>query len=89
MTNKNFRALLHSALASSLVFTAGCRRAPSYDVMGSLFPGWLVCIALGVLFAVIGRWLLLRAHIAVVLPVLVYPCLGAVFTFAAWLLFFQ
>lgn len=68
---------------------AGCSHDPSYDIMGSLFPGWLVCIALGVLFAVVGRWLLFRAHIAVVFPVLIYPCLAAVFTSAIWLLFFQ
>jgi hypothetical protein len=57
--------------------------------MGSLFPAWLVCFVLGTLLAVVGRWLLLRVRIAVLFPVLVYPCLAAVFTFAIWLIFFQ
>ncbi len=56
--------------------------------MGSLFPAWLVCIALGILFAVAARWVLLRAHINLMFPVLVYPCLAAVFTLAVWLIFF-
>lgn len=56
--------------------------------MGSLFPAWLLCIALGILFAVAARWLLLRARINLVFPVLIYPCLAAIFTFAIWLIFF-
>lgn len=76
--------------AASLVApaTCGCAHAPAFDVMGSLFPAWLLCIALGILFAVAARWLLLRARINLVFPVLIYPCLAAIFTFAIWLIFF-
>lgn len=89
MTPDMIRRLLYGLAACTLLLTTGCSRAPSYDIMGSLFPGWLVCLALGTLLAVAGRWLLLRARIAVVFPVLVYPCMAAVFTFAIWLIFFQ
>jgi hypothetical protein len=81
--------LAHSTVACIALMAAGCARSPSYDIMGSLFPAWLVCIVLGILFAVLARWLLLRARIAVLFPALVYPCLAAALTFALWLLFFQ
>jgi hypothetical protein len=67
---------------------SGCTRAPSFDIVGSLFPAWLFCIILGILLAVLGRWILLRLKIAVALPVLVYPSLAALFTFLLWLIFF-
>jgi hypothetical protein len=67
---------------------AGCSHAPTYDVMGSLFPAWLVCILLGTVLTVLARWLLLRYNVALLYPVLVYPSLAAAFIFAIWLIFF-
>ncbi len=89
MTRNPMARLLCCVPAGTLLLTVGCSQAPSYDIMGSLFPAWLVCIVLGILLAVVGRWLLLRARVAVVFPVLVYPCLAAAFTFAIWLIFFH
>ena len=40
----------------------GCA-APSFDILGSFFPAWLVCLALGLLLTVGGRWLLLRLRV--------------------------
>jgi len=68
---------------------SGCAMSPTFDVVGSFFPAWLVCLFLGILLAVIAHWLLLRQKIAVVFPVLVYPSLAALFTFLLWLLFFS
>jgi hypothetical protein len=68
---------------------AGCGRAPAFDILGSFFPAWLVCLALALLLTVGARWLLLRLHIAIALPVLTYPCLTTLFTFALWLAFFR
>jgi fructose-specific phosphotransferase system IIC component len=67
---------------------AGCSHAPTYDIMGSLFPAWLVCIVLGTVITMFARWLLLRCDVALLYPVLVYPCLAAAFTFTIWLIFF-
>ena len=67
----------------------GCSQAPSYDVAGSIFPAWLVCIIAGSLFAFLGHWLLLQTKIRIIFPVLVYPSLAAAFTFAIWLVFYQ
>lgn len=80
--------LLRGFAGSVMLLLAGCSRAPTYDIMGSLFPAWLVCIVLGVVLAVLARWALARLHVALVYPVLVYPCLAATFTFAIWLIFF-
>lgn len=68
---------------------ASCARAPSFDILGSFFPAWLVCLTLAVLLTALARWLLLRLRIAVAFPILVYPGLTAFFTFALWLIFFH
>jgi hypothetical protein len=68
---------------------ASCARAPSFDILGSFFPAWLVCLALALLLTVCVRWLLLRLHIPIVLPILTYPSLTALLTFALWLAFFR
>jgi hypothetical protein len=67
----------------------GCTRAPSFDIVGSFFPAWLICFVLGIVFTVLAHWLLLRLHIVLVFPVLVYPSLTAFFTCALWLAFFR
>ena len=78
---------------SGLVFTclavAGCERAPSFDILGSYFPGWLVCLTVALLITVLVRFLLLRLKIEVAAPMVVYPSLLASLTFAQWLLFLQ
>ena len=76
-------------LAISAFLLASCGRAPSFDILGSLFPAWLVCLALGLLLTVAARWLLLRLHVVIALPVLTYPSLTVLFTFALWLAFFR
>ncbi len=76
-----------AALCVALIIT-GCSQAPAVDVMGSLFPAWLLCIGLGALFTAITRWLLARRRINLLFPFLTYPSLAAVYTFAIWLTFF-
>jgi YtcA family len=71
-----------------LLFSS-CTRAPSFDILGSFFPAWLVCFAAAILITVVARLVLLRLGIAIVLPSLAYPCLTASFTFLMWLLFFR
>ena len=67
---------------------SGCSQAPAIDVMGSLFPAWLLCIALGALLATVTRWQLTRHRISLLFPFLIYPCLAAAYTFTIWLVFF-
>jgi hypothetical protein len=78
---------------SGLVFICfaivGCERAPSFDILGSYFPGWLVCLTVALLLTVLARVLLLRLRIEVAVPIVVYPSLLACLTFAQWLLFLR
>ena len=80
--------LLRGAAAFSPLMLTGCGRAPSFDVLGSFFPAWLVCFAVGILLAVLCR-ALLQARVEIAFPVLVYPSLTAIFTFALWLVLFR
>jgi hypothetical protein len=76
------------ALFPSLLCT-GCSRAPSFDILGSFFPAWLLCLAASLVVTLAVRWLLLQLHIVMVYPVLTYPSLTALFTFALWLTLFR
>ena len=76
-------------LLAALTSCTACSRAPSFDILGSFFPAWLVCLAVGLLLTVAARWLFLRARVVLALPILTYPSLTAVFTFTLWLVFFK
>ena len=85
----DMRRILLSALAISLLSLNACGRAPSFDVLGSFFPAWLVCLALAVLLTAAARWFFLRLRLEIALPIVTYPSLAALFTFALWLVFFR
>jgi YtcA family len=68
---------------------AGCSRAPSVDILGSFFPAWLFCLVVAILLAALIRLVMLRVRVKVALPILVYPSLAALLTFALWLIFFH
>ena len=76
-------------LAASLCLLSSCGRAPSFDILGSFFPAWLLCLIVGLLLTIAARWIIVRLHIVIALPVLIYPSLTALFTFALWLGFFR
>jgi len=73
----------------ALMFCTGCSRAPSFEILGSFFPAWLVCLALGLILTVVGHWILSRVQVVLAVPILTYPSLTALFTFALWLSFFR
>jgi hypothetical protein len=64
-------------------------RAPSFDILGSFFPAWLVCLALAVLLTIAARFLLMRVRVVLSLPIVTYPSLTAFFTLSLWLVFFR
>lgn len=78
----------HFALFLPAPLLAGCSRAPSVDILGSFFPAWLVCFIVAIVLTALVRLALLRLHMKVALPMLVYPSLTAVFTFVLWLIFY-
>lgn len=78
------------SFAAALLAT-GCSRAPSFNILGSFFPSWIVCGIIGILLTVTMRWYFVRIKFEQELSplILVYPCLTAFFTFTLWLLFFS
>jgi YtcA family len=79
------------AFAAALL-AAGCSRAPSFNILGSFFPAWIVCGVIGILLAVGVRlfFVYIKLEDKLLLPlILVYPCLTLFFTFTLWLLFFS
>jgi YtcA family len=86
--NGNRRFFRHAFIFASFLLTS-CGRAPAVDILGSFFPGWLVCLVAAILLTVIGRFVLVRFHVNFDLPILAYPSLTALLTFALWLIFFH
>jgi hypothetical protein len=82
-------AILPSS-AMILVIT-GCSRAPTFNILGSFFPSWILCGIIGILLAVVVRLFFVRIKLEQQLSplILVYPCLALFFTFTLWLLFFN
>jgi hypothetical protein len=72
----------------ALLLLTGCSRAPSFDIIGSFFPAWLLCLIVSIFLTGITAWVLRRLQLPVALPIVTYSSLTALFTFALWLLFF-
>jgi len=87
MNARAYRILRCAAAFAPLLLT-GCGRAPAFDILGSFFPAWLVCFAVAILLAILCR-AVLQPRVEIALPVLVYPSLTAIFTFALWLALFR
>jgi hypothetical protein len=85
------RPMVLLAFVVSLSHVAGCGRAPSFNILGSFFPAWLICMVVGVVLAAFVHWLLGRYKLDKEIPwtIVVYPCLAAFFAFTLWLVFFS
>ena len=70
---------------------AGCRLAPTFNILGSFFPSWLICLVAGIILAVIVNRLFARFALEkeIFLPVVVYPCIALLFACVIWLVFFS
>lgn len=76
-------------LLTPMLLSVGCSRAPSFDVLGSFFPAWLLCVGLALPLTLATCWLLHRVQVVLARPILTYPSLAALFTAALWLAFFR
>lgn len=85
------RLALSLAASTGLVPLAACGRAPSFNIFGSFFPAWLICMVIGIILAAIVNWALtaLKLEKLISWGILVYPCLAAFFAFILWLVFFS
>lgn len=86
--SRGTRVMKYGSMLTPLLLM-GCRRAPSFDVVGSFFPAWLVCLAVSILLTVLARWLFEHLRVAIAPQILIYPSLTAAFAFALWLVFFR
>ncbi len=86
-----FRLFAIAAIGAAILTTAGCSRAPTFNILGSFFPAWILCGVIGIVLTVGVRLLFVRANFEKELSplILVYPCLALFFTFTTWLLFFS
>jgi len=89
MRARGWRCIAKCASISAPFVLSGCGRAPAFDILGSFFPAWLVCLAVGLLLTVAFRWLMSRVRIVIAAPILTYPSLTALITLALWLAFFR
>ena len=86
------RRILASLSALALIASlCGCGDAPSFDILGSYFPAWLVCIVIGIaLSAVASIGLSARNRQGLIRwSIVTYPCLAASIAFTLWLLWFS
>jgi hypothetical protein len=83
-------ALLLTLMASP-GFLTGCGRAPSFNILGSFFPAWLICMVIGIALAASVQVMLarLKRDKLIVWGIVTYPCLAALFAFTLWLIFFS
>jgi YtcA family len=74
-----------------LALLAGCQRAPDFNILGSFFQGWLVCIVAGIVLTVLVRYLLLRWRLERELKALplVYLSLALFFACSLWLILYE
>ena len=47
------QSLKKSALALPVLLLTGCSRSPSFDILGSFFPAWLLCLLSALLLSLV------------------------------------
>ena len=75
----------------SLAGVMGCQHAPSFNIAGSFFPGWILCSFIGIVAAVLAHALFVRLKIEREIQpgVLIYPCIALSCAVTVWLIFFS
>ncbi len=70
---------------------AGCQQAPSFNVVGSIFPDWILCSIVGLVVGPLVHATLVHFDLdkEIDLPVLIYPCIVISCALTTWLVFFS
>jgi hypothetical protein len=78
-------------LLCASITLAGCGGDPLFNVLGSYFPAWMICLFAGVVLTLVVRWFFKRIDLErYVRPlVIVYPALVTFFTCTIWLVLFS
>lgn len=85
------RACCIVSMTMSSLALEGCRRGPSFNILGSFFPGWIACVAIGIILTVALRFLLVKFGWEARIPAapFFYLCLTILLSCLFWLLFFE
>jgi len=64
---------------------------PQINIIGSFFPSWMLCALIGIVAALLGRWVFVRMGVDPYVgpPVLVSSSLGLLVTLLLWAAFFR
>ena len=64
---------------------------PQINIIGSFFPSWMLCAVIGIIAALLGRRLFVRAGLDPYIGprVLVYSSLAVLVTLVLWVTFFR
>jgi hypothetical protein len=83
--------LKRTLLFMPLVFLTGCRGIPSINLCGTFFPAWMLCVAIGIIGALVLRRVFIQTDLEPHLGrlPLVYFCLWVLLTLSSWLFFFR
>lgn len=79
-----------AVLSIFVLDTSGCSHSPSFNILGSYFPSWILCCAIAAVLTLVMHGLFVRWKLLDELwPVaLLYPALLSFFSCTLWLIFF-
>jgi len=89
MNPKRYREFTRPASLIAALLLTGCTRAPSFEIVGSFFPAWLVCLTVAIVFTALTQLALRQFRLTLAFPVFAYASLAAFYTFALWLIFLR
>jgi hypothetical protein len=89
-SQKFFGSFFQKRTCFLLLLPAACSPAPSQNILGSFFPSWMLCTAIGVGAAILLRLLLGAVGLdkQVLAPPLTYLAVAIAATLFAWLIRF-
>jgi YtcA family len=86
------RPTVSESLAAILVFAlTGCAHSPSFNVLGSYFPGWIACMVASILLTALVRFVLNRLQWEQRVPILplFYFAIALLIACLIWLIAFE
>ena len=86
------RHTVSAGLAATLAFAlTGCAHSPSFNVLGSYFPGWLACMVASILVTALVRFVLNRLQWEQRIPALplFYFAMALLIACLIWLIAFE
>lgn len=74
-----------------LALLTGCSRAPSFNVLGSYFPGWIICAFVAAILTILAHWYMGSKRLMRELwpPQVIYTLLFITLTCLLWLTLFN